>query len=275
MAESMKEKVYCVLEHAKTSSVTIVQRHFWTKFAKEAPHRHNIKRWVKQFEETGCLCRGKSTGRPSVNNEVVENIRATYIRSLRKSMYRASRELNVPQATVWRVLRKCLQFKPYKFQMVQALKPTDRPKRRQFCVDLQERLEMDGFKDRLVFTDEATFHLCGKIYLDMLSKWLLPQLEEEVPDFILQQDSAPPHWNKHIRDHLNKQLQQRWIGRAGPNDVPLMFWPPRSPDLTPCDFFFWWYVKEKVFVPPLPQNLQQLRQRIRDAVDSIDQDLLA
>jgi hypothetical protein len=43
----------------------------------------------------------------------------------------------------------------------------------------------------------------------------------------------------------------------------------------PCDFFFWGYVKDKVFVPPLPQDLQQLRQQIRDVVDSIDQDLLA
>jgi hypothetical protein len=122
MAASMKEKVYRVLEHAKTSSVTIVQRHFWTKFAKEAPYRHNIRRLVKQFEEMGCLCKGKSTGWPSVNNEVVENIPATYVRSPRKSTYRASRELNVPQATVWRMLRKHLQFKPYKFQMVQAQK---------------------------------------------------------------------------------------------------------------------------------------------------------
>jgi hypothetical protein len=111
--------------------------------------------------------------------------------------------------------------------------------------------------------------------LDMLSEWLLPQLEEGVPDFILQQDGAPPHWNGHVRDHLNGHLPQRWIGHAGQNDVPLMFWPPRSPDLTPCDFFFWGYVKDKVFVPPLPQDLQQLTQRIRDAVDSIDQDMLA
>jgi hypothetical protein len=124
MAASMKEKVYCVLEHAKTSSVTVVQRHFQTKFAKEAPHRHNIKWGVKQFEEMGCLCKGKSTGQPSINNEVVEHIRVSYVRSPRKSSYCASRELNVPQATVWRVLRKHLQFKPYKFQMVQVLKQT-------------------------------------------------------------------------------------------------------------------------------------------------------
>ncbi|GFT11705.1 hypothetical protein TNCV_264911 [Trichonephila clavipes] len=39
---SMQEKAYCVFEYAKTSSVTVVQRHFCTKFRKEPPHRHNI-----------------------------------------------------------------------------------------------------------------------------------------------------------------------------------------------------------------------------------------
>ena len=28
--------------------------------------------------------------------------------------------------------------------------------------------------------------------------------------------------------------------------------PPRSPDATPCDFFLWGYVKDQVYVPPLP-----------------------
>jgi hypothetical protein len=36
MAASIREKMYCVLEHAKTSSLTVVQRHIRTKFAKEA-----------------------------------------------------------------------------------------------------------------------------------------------------------------------------------------------------------------------------------------------
>jgi len=35
-----------------------------------------------------------------------------------------------------------------------------------------------------------------------------------------------------------------------------MRWPPRSPDLTPCDFFFWVFVKDTVFVPPIPANLK-------------------
>jgi len=28
--------------------------------------------------------------------------------------------------------------------------------------------------------------------------------------------------------------------------------PPRSPDATPCDFFLWGYVKDQVYVPPVP-----------------------
>ena len=40
-------------------------------------------------------------------------------------------------------------------------------------------------------------------------------------------------------------------------------WPPRSPDLTPCDFLVWGYLKDKVFSTP-PQNIDVLRQRIID-----------
>ena len=29
----------------------------------------------------------------------------------------------------------------------------------------------------------------------------------------------------------------------------LLLWPPRSPDLTPCDFFLWGYVKDNAYEP--------------------------
>jgi hypothetical protein len=47
MSASVREEMCCVLEHSKTSSVIFVQRQFWTKFAKGAPHPHNITRWAK------------------------------------------------------------------------------------------------------------------------------------------------------------------------------------------------------------------------------------
>jgi len=33
---------------------------------------------------------------------------------------------------------------------------------------------------------------------------------------------------------------------------------PRSPVATPCDFFVWGYVKDQVYVPPLPANIPEL-----------------
>ena len=72
-------------------------------------------------------------------------------------------------------------------------------------------------------------------------------------------------------------LPKRWIGRIGAQDIALcalVFWPPRSPDLTVCDFFLWGFVKDKVFVPPLPTDLENLKHRITTAINSIDPDVL-
>jgi len=50
--------------------------------------------------------------------------------------------------------------------------------------------------------------------------------------------------------------------------------PPRSPDATPCDFFLWGYVKDQVYVPPLPANIPELKVRIRTAIGTITADML-
>ena len=38
-------------------------------------------------------------------------------------------------------------------------------------------------------------------------------------------------------------------------------WEPSSPDLNPCDFFLWGYMKELVY-KPLPTSLHQLKEKI-------------
>jgi hypothetical protein len=86
----------------------------------------------------------------------------------------------------------------------------------------------------------------------------------------LQQDGAHPLFYLEVRRHLNTT----WIGRTSNKDSALIPWPPRSPDLAPCDFFLWGYVKNKVYVPTLPRDLSELRQRIVAAVDTIDVDML-
>ena len=83
--------------------------------------------------------------------------------------------------------------------------------------------------------------------MDMLELYVAPQLEESQPWIIFQQDFAPLHWVWDVRRCLDATFSNGWIGRDGP--IP---WPPRSPDITPLDFFLWGYVKNKVFSKPVP-----------------------
>ena len=44
--------------------------------------------------------------------------------------------------------------------------------------------------------------------------------------------------------------------------------------MTPCDFFLWGYVKERVYVPALSADLDELTNRITAAVKSVTEDTL-
>jgi hypothetical protein len=77
-----------------------------------------------------------------------------------------------------------------------------------------------------------------------------------------------------VTRHTPGELLHRWIGRVGKDDFALFAWPPRSPDLTPCDFFLCGYVKDRVCVPPLPATLVELLERISAAVTTIDMGML-
>jgi len=54
-------------------------------------------------------------------------------------------------------------------------------------------------------------------------------------------------------------------------------WPPRSPDLSPLNFFFGGYIKESVYTPSpsMPQNLHELKIHILGACESVDMQILS
>jgi hypothetical protein len=60
------------------------------------------------------------------------------------------------------------------------------------------------------------------------------------------------------------------IGHAANGDNDLLPWP----DLTPCDFFLWGFVKDSVYVPPLPMPIPKLRDQITHALQAITVDML-
>jgi len=144
---------------------------------------------------------------------------------------------------------------------------------------LFNRTTLQSFVTYLTFTVYGSFFFSEQTvtsiaFLDTLTEWLLRQLNEDSADFILQMDGVPPHFHRHVIEFLNQHLPQRWIGRRTDDDQMLIAWPPRSPDTTPCDFFLWHYVKDQVYVPPLPAWNPEPKVRIRTAIETITADML-
>jgi hypothetical protein len=106
MATSGKHKSFYVLDFHVNKSVVSIQRHFRTKFGTDPSSGESIRKWHLQFQDTGCICKWKSTGCPSTEEEAVERVCTSFVRSPWKSTYRASQELGILHKTVWWVLWK-------------------------------------------------------------------------------------------------------------------------------------------------------------------------
>lgn len=115
-------------------------------------------------------------------------------------------------------------------------------------------------------------NLTAAKYEDMLRNQILPAIIAIVGENFertwFQQDGAPPHFGRNVRNYLNTIFANRWIGRRGTIE-----WPPRSPDLTPLDYFLWGYLKSKVYTTK-PQNLDDLSHRILEEAASIPNDYI-
>jgi len=116
-------------------------------------------------------------------------------------------------------------------------------------------------------------HLDGDRYANFLERDL-PGLLEEVrladrPRIVFQQDGAPPHTSLRARAVLQRIFPGRWIGLYG----PITDWPPRSPDLSPLDFFLWGYIQSQVYAT-LPLNREDLRNRILQAFNTVTPEML-
>jgi len=49
------------------------------------------------------------------------------------------------------------------------------------------------------------------------------------------------------------RINDCWIGQGRP-----MYWPPRSPDLTPKDFFLWGHIKALIYTSPVASEEEHI-----------------
>lgn len=135
------QRAFCVLQVRKIEPMITVQYVFCKCFGIDLPLPKNIHRY-HQLDETGCLCKDKSSGRLHTSDENVQRIQQAFEQSPGKSTRLASRDLTISYLTVRHVLRRCLICKPYWLQLVLALHVVDITKCVEFCNDVL--MDMDG-----------------------------------------------------------------------------------------------------------------------------------
>lgn len=108
-------------------------------------------------------------------------------------------------------------------------------------------------------------------YVNMVKTFLKTELRRRrinLPDVYFQQDGATAHTARVSMAAVRQMFPNRVISRFGD-----LHWPPRSPDLSMCDFFLWGYLKSLVYETK-PRTLAELRQAIEQNIAQIDRQLL-
>lgn len=308
-------------------SVIATQRAFRNRFniapAGAVPDRKSIVTWVGTFRQTGSVTRRRiGVHRPIRTPENIEAVRASILRSPRRSARKHASALRLSDRSVRRILHDDLHYHPYKLAIVQELSERDFNSRRNACVAFLENVPEDAI---VFFSDEAHFHLSGYVnkqnmrywadtnprelhqrplhspkvtvwcaissagiigpwffeeneetvtvnserYVNMLDDFLFPRLDElDLGDVWFQQDGATAHTSRASMDVLREHFPGRLISIRGDLE-----WPARSPDLAPCDFFLWGFLKSRVYVNR-PRTLEDLKANIRAEIDNIPVDML-
>jgi transposase len=80
--------------------------------------------------------------------------------------------------------------------------------------------------------------------------------------YYFQQDGATAHTADIVQDWLKSKFSKKFVNKK--------MWPPRSPDLNPCDFYLWGHLKSVVY-NPLPKTLDDLKANIKREIKKFNE----
>lgn len=104
-------------------------------------------------------------------------------------------------------------------------------------------------------------------YLDMLKTffWRKHLSVANYKKYYFQQDGATCHTANSVQDWLKDKFSAKFFQKNR--------WPARSPDMNPCDFFLWGYLKSLVY-KPLPKTLEDLKANVAREIKNIKKEML-
>lgn len=159
-----QERIRIVLLMAKLESVTLVERQLRKEGVYPIPTKKHMRTIYHKFKETGSVHDLPRSGRPSIPEEKVEEIKEIFSSNPSTSLKRAYASTGIPCSSVHKILHEKLNMMPYKMSHLQQLFDSDRAARTVMCTELLNSVSNDeSFLSKICFSDEATFHLHGRV----------------------------------------------------------------------------------------------------------------
>ncbi|GFT26553.1 uncharacterized protein TNCV_3603971 [Trichonephila clavipes] len=115
------------------------------------------------------------------------------------------------------------------------------------------------FLEELGAGGSVTCSITGQRYASLLRNKIIPDLQARqcLSRIIFMQDGAPPHITRCVMDVLKHHFtEERLISRQFRH-----LWPPRSPDVNPCDVWLWGCLKHLDEVEKLAYQLNEEAER--------------
>ncbi|XP_053385765.1 uncharacterized protein LOC128550550 [Mercenaria mercenaria] len=112
--------------------------------------------------------------------------------------------------------------------------------------------------------------------LSLLKNKFVPALRkrtENMQDVWFMQDGATAHTSNIVLDYLHETFGDKVTSRRYPEVKDCgQSWPAHSPDLNPCDYFLWGYLKSAVYRPK-PADTDMLLKNINWEVKKISEEM--
>ncbi|GFS97232.1 t-complex protein 1 subunit delta [Nephila pilipes] len=286
-------RVFIVLQIARCDeNVKAVQRAWQEKFHnKNYPNKRTMARLYAKFKRIGSVEDDKKAMATATATVVTDGAKQVvddfFAADPTRFVRRAAEMLGIKRTSLQRIMKE-LELSPYKIQVTQPLNEDHTQRRSEFPQLMLEKLQTGEIDVKKIwFSDEAYFTLDGHLNKQNYRYWGRERLEITVvrslhpKKFLVwcaisshghwfMQDGARPHRTADVFEVHNEHFSDRIIGL----DYPSHFqggieWPLYSPDLNPCDYYLWSYLKSKVWQTS-PTNLPELKTAITTAVDTID-----
>ncbi|XP_076666554.1 uncharacterized protein LOC143368066 [Andrena cerasifolii] len=254
---SVEKRSFLVQNYLRTRSYLECQGAFREKYpGSPVPNKTTISRLARKFREYGSLTNRKHHRKSTVLTiEKLAEVRQILEEAPHTSLAKLQQRCGFSYGSV-RLATQKLHMRPYRCHTVQLLKEPDYAGRRRYCEWFLDLLEEEEFSvsDRLFFTDEAWFRLDDHVTNQNSRNWSTANSREirEKPLHsakvgvwcaISRKRIVGPHFfdttitaGRGTGAHstsTTEMLEEFFGHRAISRDL----WPPRSPDLTPPDFF--------------------------------------